>query len=68
MRKSGMAEKYVEFVQDMYEGSKIMARHTVGTTESFKIKIELHQRLVLSLFLFTVIMDRVINEVSSEPL
>ena len=30
----------------------------VGTTESFKVKVGLHQGSTLSLFLFAVIMDR----------
>ena len=44
MRKSGMAEKYVRLMQDMYEGSETVVRCAVGTTESFKVKDELHQR------------------------
>ena len=50
MRKSGMAEKYVRLVQDMYEGSKTLVRCAVGTTESFKVKIALHQGSTLSRF------------------
>ena len=46
MRKSAMAKKYVQFVQDMYEGNKTVVRCAVGTTESFKIKVGLHQGLV----------------------
>ena len=42
MRKSGMAEKYVRLVQNMYEGNKIVVRCTVETTESFKVMIGLH--------------------------
>ena len=42
MRKSEMAEKYMEFVQDIYEGSKTVVRCAVGTAEIFKIKIGLH--------------------------
>ena len=42
MRKSGIVEKYVQLVQDMYEGSETMLRCAVGTTESFKVKVGLH--------------------------
>ena len=35
MRKSGMAEKYVRLVQDMFEGSETVVRCAVGTTKSF---------------------------------
>ena len=67
MRKSGIVEKYVQLVQDMYEGSETMVRCAVGTTESFKVKVGLHQRSALSPFLFAVIMDRLTDEVRREP-
>ena len=68
MRKSGIVEKYVRLVQDMYEGSETMVRCAVGTTESFKVKVELHQGSALSPFLFAVNMDRLTDEVRREPL
>ena len=67
MRKSGIVEKYVQLVQDMYEGSKTVVRCAVGTTESFKVKVGLHQGSALSPFLFAVIMDRLTDEVRREP-
>ena len=63
MRKSGIVEKYVLLVEDMYEGSETVVRCAVGTTESFKVKVGLHHGSVLSPFLFAVIMDRLTNEV-----
>ena len=52
MRKSGIVEKYVQFVQDMYEESKTVVRCVVGATpESFKVKVGLHQGSALSSFL-----------------
>ena len=38
------------------------------TTESFKVKVGLHQGSALSPFLFAVIMDRLTDEVRREPL
>ena len=67
MIKSGIVEKYVQLVQDMYEESKTMMRCAVRTTESFKVKVELHQGSALSPFLFAVIMDRLTDEVKREP-
>ena len=58
-----MGEKYVQLVQDIYEGSETVVRCAAGTTESFKVKVGLHQGLALSPFLFAVIMDRIKNEV-----
>ena len=40
----------------------------IGTTESFKVKVGLHQGSVLSLFLFAIVMDRLTDEVRREPL
>ena len=67
MRKSGIVKKYVQLVQDMYEVSKTVVRCAVETTESFKVKVGLHQGSALSLFLFAVIMDRLTDEVRREP-
>ena len=51
----------------MYEGSETVVRCAVGTTESFKVKVGLHQGSALSPFLFAVIMDRLTDEVRREP-
>ena len=67
MRKSGIAEKYVRLVQDMYKRSETVVRCAVGTTESFKVKVGLHQGSALSPFLFAVIMNRLTDEVRREP-
>ena len=50
----------------MYEGCETVVRCAVGTTESFKIKVGLHQGSALSPFLFAVIMDRLTDEVRRE--
>ena len=42
MKKSGVAEKYVKVVQDMYEGSVTMVRSAVGMTEAFRVQVGLH--------------------------
>ena len=67
MRKSGMAEKDVRLVQNVYEGSETVVRCAVGTTKSFKVKVGLHQGSTLSPFLFEVVMDRITIEVRREP-
>ena len=43
MRKSGIQKNYVRLVQDMYDGSETVVRCAAGTTESFKLKVGLHQ-------------------------
>ena len=67
MRKSGIVEKYVRLVQDMYEGSETVVRCAEGTTESLKVKVRLHQGSGLSPFLFAVIMNRLTDGVRKNP-
>ena len=40
MRKSGIVEKYVQLVHDMYEGSETVVRCAVGTTESSRLRLD----------------------------
>ncbi|KAK3518844.1 hypothetical protein QTP70_014989 [Hemibagrus guttatus] len=62
MRKSGVAEKYVRVVQDMYERSRTVVRCAVGQTEEFKVEVGLHQGSALSPFLFAIVMDQLSEE------
>ncbi|KAK3513076.1 hypothetical protein QTP70_000955 [Hemibagrus guttatus] len=66
MRKSGVAEKYVRVVQDMYERSRTVVRCAVGQTEEFKVEVGLHQGSALSPFLFAIVMDQLSEEVREE--
>ncbi|KAK3523821.1 hypothetical protein QTP70_010433 [Hemibagrus guttatus] len=62
MRKSGVAEKYVRVVQDMYERSRTVVRCAVGQTEEFNVEVGLHQGSALSPFLFAMVMDQLSEE------
>ncbi|KAK3530945.1 hypothetical protein QTP70_006500 [Hemibagrus guttatus] len=66
MRKSGVAEKYVRVVQDMYERSRTVVRCAVGQTEEFNMEVGLHQGSALSPFLFAIVMDQLSEEVRQE--
>ncbi|KAK3550755.1 hypothetical protein QTP70_004596 [Hemibagrus guttatus] len=66
MRKSGVAEKYVRVVQDMYDRSRTVVRCAVGQTEEFKVEVGLHQGSALSPFLFAIVMDQLSEEVRQE--
>ncbi|KAK3568982.1 hypothetical protein QTP86_021607 [Hemibagrus guttatus] len=66
MRKSGVAEKYVRVVQDMYERSRTVVRCAVGHTEEFKVEVGLHQGSALSPFLLAMVMDQLSEEVRQE--
>ena len=49
----------------MYKGSETVVRCAVETTESFKVKVGLHQGSTLSPFLFAMIMDRLTDKVKT---
>ncbi|KAK3517909.1 hypothetical protein QTP70_027300 [Hemibagrus guttatus] len=66
MRKSGVAEKYVRVVQDMYERSRTVVRCVVGQTEEFNVEVGLHQGSALNPFLFAIVMDQLSEEVRQE--
>jgi len=66
MRKSGIAEKYVRVVQDMYKGSVTAVRSAVGVTDAFKVEVGLHQGSAMSPFLFAMIMDRLTDDIRQE--
>ncbi|KAK3572244.1 hypothetical protein QTP86_029403 [Hemibagrus guttatus] len=66
MRKSGVAEKHVRVVQDMYERSRTVVRCAVGQTEEFNVEVGLHQGSALSPFLFAIVMDQLSEEVRQE--
>ena len=66
MRSSGVAEKYVEVVKDMYEDSITTVKCAAGMTEGFRVEVGLHQGSALSPFLFAIVMDRLTDEVRQE--
>ena len=43
MRKSGLAEKYVRIVHNMYDDSTTAVMCAVGVSEGFEVKVGLHQ-------------------------
>ena len=58
MREVLIPEVYMRAVQDMYNNCEMKVRNAVGTTESFRVEVGLHQGSALSPFLFTIVMDR----------
>lgn len=66
MRSKGVKEKYVKVVQDMYREVTTRVKSTVGTTEPFPVRVGLHQGSVLSPYLFNLLMDVLVEEVTKE--
>ena len=66
MRKSGLAEKYVRIVQDMYDDSTTAVRCAVGETEGFDVKVGLHQGSALSHCLLAMVIDRMTDDIKEE--
>ena len=66
MRKSGLAEKYVRTVQDMYDDCITAVRCALGVTEGFEVKVGLRQGSALSPCLFAMVMDRMTDHIREE--
>ena len=62
-----MPEKYVRIVQECYKNVTTRDRSTVGTTDSFYVKVGLHQRSALSPLLFNIVFDVITKNVREEP-
>ena len=54
-------------IQDMYDGCTESVRTLIGSTESFEVKVGLHQISALSPLLFNTVMDVISNEVGRGP-
>lgn len=50
----------------MHEDSNTVERFAVGGTDGFPIGVGLHQKSILSLFMFAVVMDRLADEVRQD--
>ena len=66
MRHSGIQEKYVKIVKDMYRDSQTAVRSAVGTSMWFNVEVGLYQGSALSPFLFAIVMDRLTDDVRWE--
>ena len=66
IRKSGLAEKYVRIVEDMYDDSITAVRCAVAVTDGYELKVELHQGSALSPCLFSMVMDWMTDDIREE--
>ena len=63
LRKENVGEEYIKVIQDMYDGCTTSVRTLIGSTESFEVKVGLHQGSALSPLLFITVMDVISKEV-----
>ena len=59
LKNRGISQRYIEVIQDMYDKVSTNIHTSVRMTESFPIKVGLHQRSTLSSFIFKVIMEEI---------
>jgi len=57
LQKKGVLRAYMRVIKDMYSGVRTKVTTLVEETHDFPINIGLHQRLAISPFHFTIIMD-----------
>ena len=67
LRERRIPEKYVRMIQQTYRDVKTRVRSTIGTTDSFEVKVGLHQGSALSPFLFNIVMDVLTEPERGQP-
>ena len=65
LRKLGVDEWLIRTVMALYRGACTIVRTDAGLSESFEVKVGLHQASVLSPLLFAAVMDVVYSEARS---
>ena len=66
LRKKGVGETYVRIIKDMYEGSSTKIKTRSGVSESFEVKVGVHQGAALSPYLFILVLDELLRGVVQE--
>ena len=66
LRLAETSECYIKNIQDMYDGATITVRSAAGLTKEFKVGVGLHQGSALSPFLFSIIIDRLTEDIRKD--
>ena len=67
MRKKGIPDVLVRSVMSLNEGAKTRVEVDTELSEDFQVKMWMHQRSVLSAFLFAVVVD-IVAELSRDDM
>ena len=63
LKNKGISRRYFKVIHDMCDRALTNIHTPVGVTESFPIKVVLHQGSTLSPFIFTVIMEEIYKSI-----
>ena len=63
LRKQGVPEHTISMVMTLYKNSRSKVKTISGTSESFEIKVGVHQGSALSPLLFILVMNEISKEV-----
>jgi hypothetical protein len=66
LEKHKVPTKYITLVKDMYKDAMTFVWTCDGDTTDFRINIGLHQRSVLSPYLFTLMLDEVTRDIQGD--
>ena len=65
-KKKWMTKGYIDVIRNMYEGVMTIIRSSTGETNEFPITVELHQRSILSAYLFVLVMDELTRNIQDD--
>jgi Reverse transcriptase (RNA-dependent DNA polymerase) len=63
LKRKLVPTKYVTLIKDMYTNAVTCVRACDGESDTFPIKIGLHQGSALSPYIFTLVMDEITNDI-----
>lgn len=66
LNKRKVDEAYVRIVKDMYEGATTKIKTRIGVSDSFEVRVGVHQGSALSPYLFILVLDELLKGVVKE--